>query len=143
MKPTTFPAALAAACLLTVLSQAPANLSAGEAAVIDDSKNPQAPAPEEEMTLFPVPDYTGGLFTRPALTGDWGGLRTSFAEDHGVQLEAAVNQFYQGLVDGGRPNADSSWQYSGTADYTLKLDTGKAGLWPGGLFIADVARCVE
>jgi hypothetical protein len=30
---------------------------------------------EEEATLFPVPDYTGDLWERPRLTGDWGGLR--------------------------------------------------------------------
>lgn len=108
------------------------NLSAGEPLATGDGKTPQAEPPAEEAaTLYPVPDYSGDLLTRPALTGDWGGTRTAIAEN-GIQFEFAVNQFYQGLVDGGRQRVSSSWQYSGTADYTLKLDTGKAGLWPGG-----------
>ena len=30
----------------------------------------------EEVSFVPFVDYSGNLWTRPALTGDWGGLRT-------------------------------------------------------------------
>ncbi len=40
-----------------------------------------------------------------------------------------MNQYYQGVLDGG---VATGWDYSGTSDYRLKLDTAKAGLWAGG-----------
>ncbi len=30
--------------------------------------------------LWPVPDYTGNIWDRPALTGDWGGFRTDMGQ---------------------------------------------------------------
>jgi Carbohydrate-selective porin, OprB family len=35
----------------------------------------------------------------------------------------------QGVLTGGR---DTGWEFWGNADYTLNVDTGKLGLWPGG-----------
>jgi carbohydrate-selective porin OprB len=40
-----------------------------------------------EATLFPIPDYSGSLFKRNTLTGDWGGRRTRLA-NNGVQVDA-------------------------------------------------------
>ena len=37
----------------------------------------------------------------------------------------------QGVLSGGR---DTSAEFWGNADYTLNVDTGKLGLWPGGFF---------
>jgi porin len=82
----------------------------------------------EDGTLFPIPDYTGSIWERSALLGDWGGTRTALAE-RGIQFELALTSIYQGVFDGGR---DSDWDYAGSADYRLKLDFEKLGLWPGG-----------
>ena len=45
-----------------------------------DSQPAQADAtptsqPSTQPAGLPTPDYTGGLFSRSTLTGDWGGLR--------------------------------------------------------------------
>ena len=86
----------------------------------------QPPAP---FTLFPIPGYGGDLNSRAALTGDWGGARMNLAEESGLQFEADLYNYYQGVVGGGSNNG---WEYSGIADYIVKFDTGQAGLWQGG-----------
>ena len=83
----------------------------------------------EDATLFPVPELSGNLCTREVLTGDWGGFRQSLA-DKGIQLDVSLHQYYQGVTDGGRGR--DSWEDSGSLDYRLKIDTGKAGWWEGG-----------
>ena len=83
--------------------------------------------------MFPIPDYTGSFIDRAALTGDWGGARTSLAENGGVQIEANVYNYYQGVLDGGLSN---DWEYSGVAEYIFKFDSNAAGLWPGGFLFA-------
>lgn len=86
------------------------------------------------LCLVPVAASAGptdgarGFLDRPTLTGDWGGGR-SWLADHGVTISVEGTQYYGRIVDGG---LGSDWEYIGTADYRLKLDTGKAGLWPGG-----------
>ena len=95
----------------------------------DESLEEAAEALAEGATLFPIPDYENDIFTREALTGDWNGIRTSLAQNNGLQFGVDVNQIYQGVLDGG--NSTES-DYYGSAYYTLKFDTGKAGLWPGG-----------
>lgn len=35
---------------------------------------------KEQASLWPVPDYMGSIWTRPALTGSWGGVRTKMAD---------------------------------------------------------------
>ena len=87
---------------------------------------------QEEATLFPVPDYTGDLWSRSRLTGDWGGLRTKLA-NHGVQLEMDITHYFQDVASGG---VDTTGRYIGAAEIVLKLDSQKMGLWPGGfLFV--------
>ena len=83
----------------------------------------QTPAPET---------YAGSFWDRPRLTGDWGGFRDAAAK-HGVTLDVDWLQTLQGVVSGG-VNEDSG--YWGTFEYTLNLDTGKLGLWPGGFLTA-------
>ena len=73
-------------------------------------------------TLFPIGQYSGDLFTREVVTGDWGGIRTSLAEDYGLQFLVDVNQFYQGVWDGGR---SSNAEYSGSSDYVINFDSGQ------------------
>lgn len=81
----------------------------------------------EEDSLWPVPDYTGDIQSRPALTGDWGGFRTNMA-DQGITLSVDTVQTYQNVIDGGR---DTGGEYGGSFDYEVHLDFNKMGLWPG------------
>ena len=83
---------------------------------------------EAEATLFPIPDFTSDVWKRDRLTGDWGGLRTTLA-NKGLQLEIDTVHIFQHVTD---PGIDRTGRYGGSADYYLKFDTGKAGLWPGG-----------
>jgi porin len=71
--------------------------------------------------------YSGDIWTRSTLTGDWGGLRNQLAEK-GVTLDLSVTQSGQGVVNGGKSGA---WQYGGRGDIILNLDSQKLGLWPG------------
>ena len=76
----------------------------------------------------PPSPYSGDLFTRSTLTGDWGGMRNELAEK-GVTLDLSITQAGQGVVGGGKSGA---WQYGGRGDIIMNLDSGKLGLWPGG-----------
>jgi porin len=78
----------------------------------------------------PATPYSGDLWTRSTLTGDWGGLRNQLAAK-GVTLDMDITQVGQGAVGGGKSGA---WQYGGRNDFTLNLDSQKLGLWPGGFF---------
>ena len=80
-----------------------------------------------------IEDYSGDLWSRPALTGDWGGFRNTMAK-RGINLDVDLVQGVQGLNAGGSfRNHDSiRYPYGGHAEYTLNVDTGKLGLWPGG-----------
>ena len=80
-----------------------------------------------------IEDYRGDLWSRPALTGDWGGFRNTMAK-RGINLDVDLVQGVQGLNAGGSfRNHDSvRYPYGGHAEYTLNVDTGKLGLWPGG-----------
>ncbi|MEN8688607.1 MAG: carbohydrate porin [Desulfobacterales bacterium] len=71
----------------------------------------------------------GALLERSHLLGSVGGGR-DFLVDHGFYLDAAVTQFVQGNVTGGKEDGDA--RHNGTADYWLTFDSGKAGLWSGG-----------
>jgi porin len=79
-----------------------------------------------------LPDYSGDVWHRQFATGDWGGARTDLA-NKGVLFELDVTQLLQGNAHGGR-DTNNAFRYSGSADYYLKLDTARMGLWPGGLF---------
>lgn len=72
--------------------------------------------------------YGGDFLDRPRLTGDWGGVRDELSR-MGVDLGVDVTQVLQGNASGGKHTGVA---YGGLADYRLGLDTGKAGLWPGG-----------
>jgi porin len=75
--------------------------------------------------------YSGDVWTRSTLTGDWGGFRNDLAAK-GVTLDVNLTQAAQGIVHGGK---DTGWQYSGgRGDINLHLDSQKLGLWPGGFF---------
>ncbi len=75
----------------------------------------------------PATPYSGDIWTRSTLTGDWGGLRNQLAEK-GVTLDLSVTQIGQGVVRGGKSGA---WQYGGRGDIVMNIDSQKLGLWPG------------
>jgi porin len=76
-----------------------------------------------------VPETWGGDFwSRPRLTGNWFGLRDELGKK-GVVLDVDMLLTPQGVLTGGR---DTGVEFWGNADYTLNVDTGKLGLWPGG-----------
>jgi porin len=77
----------------------------------------------------PIPTTWGGDFwSRPRLTGNWGGLRDELGKK-GVVLDLDLLQLPQGVVSGGQ---DEVVRYFGLAEYTLNVDSQKLGLWPGG-----------
>jgi porin len=78
----------------------------------------------------PATPYSGDLWQRSTLSGDWGGLRNQLAEK-GVSIDMDITQVGQGAVNGGKSGA---WQYGGRGNITINADTQKLGLWPGGFF---------
>src|SRR5580692_4325222 len=71
---------------------------------------------------YPVPDTWGGdIFSRPRLTGDWGGLRDDLGK-MGVVLDVDLLMTPQVNLSGGRSVGGNFW---GNVDYTLNLDTEK------------------
>lgn len=81
-----------------------------------------------------APNSTGVPLARSTITGDWGGFRDK-AAGKGVTVDLAVVQVEQGVPTGG--SDDRTWDYGGRGDLTIKLDTGKAGLWPGGFLTIE------
>jgi porin len=77
--------------------------------------------------------YSGDIWSRSTLTGDWGGARKDLAAK-GVTFDMNLAQITQGVVHGGK---DMSWQYGGRGNLTVNVDTQKLGLWPGGFFTAE------
>ncbi len=87
---------------------------------------------EMPSLIAELPDYSGSLWDRSYLTGDWGGARTELA-DKGFFFNLDLEQTIQGHGNGGR-DTDGAFRYSGSVDLRLKFDTARMGLWPGGLF---------
>jgi porin len=80
---------------------------------------------------YPAPDTWGGdIWSRPRLTGDWGGERDNLAR-MGIVLDVDLLATPQDVLSGGRSTGANFW---GNLDYTLNIDTQKLGLWPGGFF---------
>ena len=65
------------------------------------------------------------------LTADWGESRRSESAEDGVFFEVYSTTIPQGVVSGGN-NENSA--ISENLDAYFNLDTGRLGLWPGGLF---------
>lgn len=82
----------------------------------------------EPASIWPQRDYTGDLLSRRYVLGDFGGWRTKLAE-RGVTLNLDMVMAYRGIVDGGRDENDA---FGGSADYELRVETERLGLWPGG-----------
>ncbi len=80
-----------------------------------------------ENSPVPFKDYSGDIWTRPNLLGDWGGARTQLVE-RGITINLRFSQFYQGVSSGG---VNTEFEYGGKIDYLLNLDGKKLGLWDG------------
>jgi porin len=85
-------------------------------------------APAAAQPIDEPKTYAGDVWSRPRLTGDWGGFRDELAV-RGVRFDVDLLLTPQGVASGGRDTGVKFW---GNADYTLNVDSGKAGLWPGG-----------
>jgi hypothetical protein len=70
----------------------------------------------------------GDLLARPRLTGSWGGLRDEMGKK-GIVLDLDLILTPQAVATGGINTGADFW---GNSEYTLNVDTQKAGLWPGG-----------
>lgn len=81
--------------------------------------------------VFGLPGTVAGDFWRNTqLTGDWGGVRTDLAR-HGLFVDIYSTSSYQNVFSGGLKTGDA---FVENVQYSINLDTGRAGLWPGGLF---------
>lgn len=108
-------------------------LTLGSVASGQETNSPAATQPAGMPSIIQeLPDYGGDLTHRKYLTGDWGGARTELAQK-GLLFELDLTQLLQGNAHGGR-DTNNAFRYSGSADYTIRLDTARMGLWPGGLF---------
>ena len=89
---------------------------------------PRVDAPEA-ATPIPAPPspWSGDLWTRSQLSGDWLGLRDNLAAT-GVTFWGDITQYYQGVTSGGTAQ---QFRYGGRGDYLLDVDSGKLGLWSG------------
>src|SRR6266550_5942319 len=80
---------------------------------------------------YPVPPTWGGdMLDRPRLTGDWSGWRDELGK-MGIVVDLDLLLTPQVNIAGGRNTGGNFW---GNIDYTLNIDTQKAGLWRGGFF---------
>ncbi len=52
-----------------------------------------------------------------------------------MTFDLSLTQVAQGVVRGGK---DTGWEYGGRGDLVVKMDTGKLGLWRGGLLAVEL-----
>jgi hypothetical protein len=90
--------------------------------------NPGAATDTDKEEPAPEGPYSGSLWSRSTMTGDWGGFRNTMAAK-GITLSSDFTQIAQSMVSGG---LDIGWKYQGRGQITLNVDTQKLGLWPGG-----------
>src|SRR5438477_6982096 len=81
--------------------------------------------------VFGLPGtVVGDFWQNTQLTGDWGGFRTSLAE-HGIFFNLYSTSAYQDVASGGLKTGSS---FVENIQLSINIDTGRAGLWSGGLF---------
>jgi len=79
--------------------------------------------------ILPLIDYSGDLWSRSTLTGDWGGVRESLAAK-GISTDLSFATVLQGVAHGG---ANTTAKVGTSMDLGLHLDFMRMGLIPGGL----------
>jgi porin len=81
--------------------------------------------------VFGLPGTVVGDFTdRTQLSGDWGGVRTKLAR-RGYFFDLYSTSAYQDVASGGLKTGSAFIQ---NTQLSINVDTGRAGLWSGGLF---------
>src|SRR5262249_9042079 len=81
-------------------------------------------------TVFGIPGTElGSVRERTQLTGEWWGARSNLAT-RGLFVDFYTTSVYQDVVSGGLRTGSSFVQNMQTS---INLDTGRAGLWSGGL----------
>src|SRR6266480_1391616 len=81
--------------------------------------------------VFGLPGtVVGDFWQNTQLTGDWDGFRTNLAK-HGIFFDLYSTSAYQDVVSGGLKTGSS---FVENVQLSINIDTGRAGLWPGGLF---------
>jgi porin len=88
----------------------------------------------EQQPAADAGPYSSDFLTRSTFTGDLGGGRNELSKK-GVTFDLNLTQIGQGAVSGGK---SSNWEYGARGDFTLAVDTGKLGLWPGGFLTAEL-----
>ena len=78
---------------------------------------------------LPGTDVTD-FWHRTQLSGDWGGTRTDLAH-HGVFIDLYLTSAFQDVASGGLKTGGAFIQ---NTQLSINIDTGRAGLWSGGLF---------
>jgi carbohydrate-selective porin OprB len=113
----------------------------GEAAEAEQTKGGSAKSGRQLISLTklvpeltPVSDYTGALWHRSTLFGDVAGKRQQLY-DAGITFDVSLTQVVQSVVSGGADAGGA--RYNGLLDYGATFDTGKLGLWSGGLVVAN------
>lgn len=98
----------------------------------------------QEPPESPPPEQASDVWTQSRLTGNWGGLRDRWKE-HGVTIDLDATYVFQGVVSGGLrgPLFDAFSDETDVGNTVsavlgLEVDTGKAGLWEGGYFAAQL-----
>jgi porin len=93
-----------------------------------------APPPVSAQPYATPSTWGGDFWSRPRLTGDWGGLRDEMAAK-GIVFDVDLLVTPMDVLSGGKGTGGDTW---GNADYTVNVDTEKAGLWPGGFLKIQV-----
>jgi porin len=117
-----------AACAGTMAVDATSRATSEPAATSAPAREANA-ASAIPWLVTPV-DYSGDIWHRPTLSGDWGGARQTLM-DHGIKFDFNLTQTLQGNWDGGSGRGAF---YQGGMRYNVDLDTGHMGLWTGGMF---------
>jgi porin len=79
--------------------------------------------------IVPIPDYSGDIWSRSYLSGDWRGERNHLA-DMGLQFDLQFIQFLQSSVGGGF-DADTETRWLGRFTYKMRIDLMRMGILPG------------
>jgi porin len=82
----------------------------------------------------PASPYSGSMWERAAVTGDWGGVRNDLAAK-GIAVESTLTQTWQKVVDGG---TNKSGEYGGRYNATIHMDFKKMGLWERAFLTVEI-----
>jgi porin len=136
---------------LSLLEEAAADEGLGGFGRIDEPEtktaDPWGPVPTEKKSIanlapgllpyfnngpvFGLPGtVVGSFWDSTQVAGDWGGERTKLARN-GIFFDAYSTSTYQNVMSGGLKTGDAFVQ---NTQISLNVDTGRAGLWAGGLF---------